>query len=63
MYAALWRRLPGPLAVRLALCAGLIALVVVLCFRWLFPWVAAHLPVNDPSVGSLVAGSRALALR
>ena len=22
-------------------------------FLWVFPWIAAHLPVNDPTVGGL----------
>ncbi|MBW3084217.1 hypothetical protein KEM60_00403 [Austwickia sp. TVS 96-490-7B] len=52
MYAALWRCLPGPLIVRLLICLVLFAGFVAACFTWLFPWVAEHLPVNDPSVGA-----------
>lgn len=50
MYAALWRRLPGPGSLRVAICLALFALVVAVCFTWLFPWIAAQLPVNDPTV-------------
>lgn len=53
MYAALWRRLPGPVPVRVLICLILLAALVVACFTWIFPWVAARLPVNDPSVGGL----------
>lgn len=53
MYGALWRRLPGPVPLRVGLCLVLLALVVAVCFAWVFPWIAAHLPVNDPSVGTL----------
>lgn len=51
MYAALWRRLPGPWPLRTVLALLLALLVVAACFTWVFPWVAAHLPVNDPTVG------------
>lgn len=53
MYAALWRVLPGPAPVRVLCCLALAAAVVVGCFLWVFPWIAAHLPVNDPTVGGL----------
>ncbi len=52
MYGYFWRRLPGPVPVRIGICLALLALVVAVCFAWLFPWVAAQLPVNDPSVGA-----------
>lgn len=61
MYAALWRALPGPWPVRLLLALALAGLVVAACFTWIFPWVAAHLPVNDPSVSARALGARALA--
>jgi hypothetical protein len=51
MYAALWRALPGPVWVRAAICVGLVAVAVVVCFTWVFPAVAPHLPVNDGTVG------------
>lgn len=51
MYAALWRALPGPLPVKVVQAVLLLALVVAVCFTWLFPAVAPLLPVNDGTVG------------
>ena len=39
MYGYFWRRLPGPVPVRIGICLALLALVVAVCFAWLFPWV------------------------
>jgi len=39
MYGWMWRRLPGPLPVRLLLVLALAAVVVAVCFGWLFPIV------------------------
>lgn len=50
MYAALWRRLPGPAWVRALVLAALAAVVVVVCFEWVFPLVADHMPFNDQTV-------------
>lgn len=50
MYAALWRRLPGPAWVRVLVLAALAAAVVVVCFEWVFPLVADHMPFNDQTV-------------
>ncbi len=50
MYGALWRRLPGPLAVRLLLVLLLLAVVVAVLFGWVFPAVGPHLPFNDVTV-------------
>ncbi|CAN7249799.1 hypothetical protein [Knoellia sp. LjRoot47] len=52
MYAALWRALPGPLLVRVVLLLALVALVVVVCFEWLFPMVASWLPYDETTVGT-----------
>ena len=51
MYAALWRRLPGPTAVRLLTALVLVALVVVALFAWVFPAVEAHVPWGEVTVG------------
>lgn len=51
MYAALWRVLPGPAWVRVAICLALVMVVVVACFTWVFPAIAPHVPVNDGTVG------------
>lgn len=51
MYAALWRRLPGPLWVRVLLAAALVVLVLAACVTWVFPAVAPYVPFNDVTVG------------
>lgn len=52
MYAALWRLLPGPWPVRAVLALVLALIVLWACATWLFPWVAAQLPMNDAEVGA-----------
>ena len=52
MYAALWRALPGPRWARVVQLVLLAALVVAVCFTWVFPWVSAHLPFADNTVGA-----------
>lgn len=56
MYGALWRVLPGPRPVKLLLALVLFALVVVVCFQWLFPWAAQRLPMNDAGIRVLRGG-------
>ena len=50
MYAWIWRHLPGPVAVRLLVALVLLAVVVVLLFGWVFPWVEPRLPFTDVTV-------------
>ncbi len=50
MYAALWRLLPGPTWARALVCVALLAVVVVVCFTWVFPALAPVMPFNDVSV-------------
>lgn len=50
MYAALWRTLPGPRAFKVVQCLVLALLVLAVCFLWLFPTIAPHLPFNDTTV-------------
>jgi hypothetical protein len=50
VYAAIWRALPGPLAVRVLLAAVLVLAVVAVLFLWVFPVVAPHMPFNDNTV-------------
>ncbi|WP_380164285.1 hypothetical protein [Jannaschia sp. R86511] len=50
MYAALWRLLPGPLAVRVVLALLLLVAAVTACFLWLFPAVAPYVPFNQQTV-------------
>jgi hypothetical protein len=59
LYAAIWRALPGPLWVRLALSAVLLAGVVALCFLWLFPRIAPMMPFNDNTVDPAGAAAAA----
>ena len=54
MYAGLWRALPGPVVVRLALLLVLLAGVIVVCFEWLFPLVASWLPYDETTVETTV---------
>ncbi len=50
MYVWLWRKLPGPLAARLAGCAVLIAAAVAVLFLLVFPRVEPLLPFSDVTV-------------
>ena len=47
MYGWIWRHLPGPLAVRLALALVLAAGVVALLMFVVFPWAEPLLPFNN----------------
>ncbi|HEY3261643.1 MAG TPA: hypothetical protein VGJ95_15485 [Pseudonocardiaceae bacterium] len=47
MYAWIWRRLPGPFAVKLVQAALLIAAVLALLLLVVFPWAEPRLPFND----------------
>ncbi len=51
MYAAFWRALPGPSWAKVLVCAVLLAVVVVVCFQWVFPWLEPLLPFGDVTVG------------
>ena len=46
MYGPLWRLLPGPWPVRVILSLALVGVVVAVCFLWLFPAIAPHVPFN-----------------
>ena len=56
----LWRALPGPAVVRAFLALLLLAVVVVVCFEWLFPMVEAWLPWSETTV-TTDTGASALA--
>jgi hypothetical protein len=50
MYGWIWRRLPGGVPVK-ALCAMVLAaLVVLLLFLVVFPWIEPRLPFGDVTV-------------
>lgn len=50
MYAALWRALPGPTPVKVAILVILAAAIVAVCFEWVFPWLSDVLPLDDGTV-------------
>lgn len=50
MYSWIWRRLPGPVAVRAVIALLLIAAVVALLMLVVFPWLEPLLPFDDVSV-------------
>lgn len=57
MYGFIWRLLPGPTAVKALLALALFALVVLVLFEWVFPWLAPLLPFNDVTVGAALGAS------
>ncbi|HEX5114798.1 MAG TPA: hypothetical protein VFW65_06335 [Pseudonocardiaceae bacterium] len=51
MYGWIWRHLPGPTAVRVALAVVLVCGVVALLFFVVFPVLDPLLPFNDVTAG------------
>ena len=52
MYGSLWRMLPGAWPVKVLLSLILLAVVIVVCFVWVFPAIAPYVPFNGNSVQS-----------
>ncbi|WJY98519.1 hypothetical protein [Corynebacterium fournieri] len=50
MYAALWRKLPGPAWVKWLLTLIILAGVFLLLMEVVFPWVSSLMPYNDVAV-------------
>ena len=50
MYGWIWRRLPGPLALRVLTALLLVAGAVALLMFVVFPWAEPMLPFNDVAV-------------
>ncbi len=50
MYGWIWRRLPGPIALRVVIAGLLVLAVVALLFGVIFPKIEPHLPWNDVDV-------------
>lgn len=50
MYAWIWRHLPGPWPVRLAISLIVAAAIVWALFIWVFPWVEETFNINDITV-------------
>lgn len=51
MYAWLFRQLPGPLWLRIAISLVLLAGVLVILDHFVFPWVADVTNLTDATVG------------
>jgi hypothetical protein len=51
MYVWIWRRLPGPTALRVLQALGLFLAVVALLFFVVFPWLEPYLPFDRMSTG------------
>ncbi|WP_165802657.1 hypothetical protein [Arthrobacter sp. Bz4] len=54
MYGWLFRHLPGPLWARIIIALALIAGIVILLFRVIFPWFSDILELSDPTIGTLI---------
>lgn len=50
MYGWIWRKLPGATPVKLLLALVIVAVVCVLLFTIVFPWVSSILPVDRVTV-------------
>lgn len=50
MYGALWRLLPGPIWVRIALMVVLFVGVLVALDLWVFPWANGYINVSPVTV-------------
>lgn len=47
MYAALWRKLPGPTVVKAVTLIAVMALVVLVLFSIVFPWATQFVPGQE----------------
>lgn len=50
MYGALWRILPGPWWVRVAILLVLLVAVLAALAFWVFPWVQSLIPIPEVTV-------------
>lgn len=50
MYGWIWRKLPGSTPAKLAQCAALLILALVLLFLVIFPFLSTHLPIDKVTV-------------
>ncbi|WP_148086825.1 hypothetical protein [Arcanobacterium ihumii] len=51
MYAALWRKLPGPTWLKIIEALVLFVAVVAILFMFVFPWVVENTNLIDNTVG------------
>ncbi len=54
MYGWIWQRLPGPPWLKALQCAAALALITVVLFGWVFPWLETALGINEVTVGLLL---------
>ncbi|MDO5493742.1 MAG: hypothetical protein Q4F53_09055 [Nesterenkonia sp.] len=59
MYAWMFRRLPGPLWVRIGITLVLLAAVVLLLMEVVFPWADQFHPLNESTMDIESAGGSA----
>lgn len=50
MYSALWRLLPGGVALKVFQLVLIAGVLVYILFEWVFPWVAQNFLVEDSTV-------------
>jgi hypothetical protein len=50
VYGWVWRRLPGSRGAKAAEALGLLVVVVLVLFLWVFPWLEPRLPFNEVTV-------------
>lgn len=50
MYAALWRKLPGPAPVKWLLTVVILTGLFFLLMEVIYPWVSSMMPYNDVAV-------------
>ncbi|MEN9955059.1 MAG: hypothetical protein RLZZ41_723 [Actinomycetota bacterium] len=50
MYSALWRLLPGGVALKVLQLILIAGLLVFVLFEWVFPWIAQTFLVEDSTV-------------
>ncbi len=52
MYGWIFRNLPGPVWLRVIICALLVAVALVLMVQFLFPWMSTLTQFTDSTIGS-----------
>ncbi len=57
MYAWLFRRLPGPLAVQILLSLLILAGIVFVLMQFVFPWLSQYSPLNDSTLETMTSSA------
>ncbi|WP_156165464.1 hypothetical protein [Demequina rhizosphaerae] len=50
IFPFVWRLLPGPVWLRVALLLVLIAAIVAVLFQWVYPWFSVTFDIQDQNV-------------